>query len=154
MRTTLALAAFAVLTFGAGCARTVDPELVYGSYSVMVSAFGKTDPTVVVAGKGADGVILLNFTHGFTTDYGAINGTGLRVDLDGDRLELAQQPVHVDHSSGEIDGTLTGIGTTGGASLSLTLKVLPSNIILQDANGQPLPAGSTIDYEVAGPKDE
>ena len=135
-----------------GCANAVDPKLVYGSYGVTVSAFGKTDPTVVIASEGADGAIILNFTYGFTTDHGAVNASGLRAELDGSTLKLKEQPVHVDHSTGEIDGMLTGVGTTGGASVSLTLKVLPSNVILKDENNQPLPAGTTVDYEVDGPK--
>lgn len=148
----LAILGLGSIVFGSGCASAVDPKLVFGTYGVQVSAFGKTDEAVVIASQGVDDVILLNFTYGFTTDYDAPNRTGLRATLEDGKLTLAQQPVHVDHSTGEIDGMMTGVGTTGGASVSLTLKVVPSNVILKDESGAPLPAGSTIDYEVEGPK--
>jgi hypothetical protein len=117
----------------------------------MVSAFGKSDPAFVVASEGKD-AILFNFTYGFTTDYGAVNATGIRSHIDGDKLVIDSQPIHVDHSTGLIDGMLTGVGTTGSTNLSLTFHVLPSNVILKDQNGQPLPAGTTVDYEIDGPR--
>jgi hypothetical protein len=135
-----------------GCANAVSISAISGAYAVMVSAFGKTDPDVCVVGPGSDGAVLFDFTYGFTTDYGAPNATGLRAHVDGQKLVLDMQPVHVDHSTGQIDGMLTGVGSTGDTNLALTLKVLPSNIILRDENGQPLPPGSTIDYEVNGPR--
>ncbi len=148
MRTHVVLALL-TLTLGGGCANVVDPKLIYGTYDVMVSAFGKTDTTIAVASEG-DNTLLLAFTAGFSTPYGAENATGLRVGLDGSGLSLDAQPVHVEHSTGILDGTLTGVGRTGGATLSLTLKVLPSNAVVKDANGDPLPAGATVDYEVQG----
>ena len=143
--------ALLLLSFAAGgCASAVDPKLVYGTYTVMVSAFGKSDPTIVVASEGSDGTILLNFTYGITTDYNAVNASGLRSHVDGSELKLDSQPLHVDHSTGAIDGTVIGVGTAGGAKLALTLKVTPSNVTT--INGMPYVAGTTIDYEVDGPK--
>ena len=147
----LAASIAAVLGGGAGCANAVDEKLLLGTYSVMVSAFDKSDPAFVVASEGDD-AILFNFTYGFYTDYGAENATGVRSHIDGDKLVIDEQPIHVDHSTGRIDGTLTGVGTTGSTSLDLTFHVLPSNVILKDPNGQPLPAGTTVDYEVTGPR--
>jgi hypothetical protein len=143
--------AIVCLLGAAGCASAVDEKLLLGTYSVMVSAFGKSDPAFVIASQGND-AILFNFTYGFYTDYGAVNATGIRSHIDGDKLVVDSQPIHVDHSTGQIDGTLTGVGSTGGTSLSLTFHVQPSNVILKDANGQPLPAGSTVDYEIDGPR--
>lgn len=147
----LGLLAVLLATLG-GCANAVDEKLLLGTYSVMVSAFGKTDPAFVVVSPGSDDAILFNFTYGFYTDYGAMNATGLRAHIDGDKVVWDDQPVHVDHSTGQIDGTLTGVATTGATSLQATFHVLPSNVILKDANGQPLPAGSTVDYEIDGPR--
>ena len=97
----------------------------------------------------------LSESHGYRVDNLA-SGTDKWPDhpLMTDMARLHQGRVGGQFWSVYIDGTLTGIGTTGGASISLTLKVLPTNVILQDENGQPLPAGATIDYEVAGPKEE
>ncbi len=147
----LALLALALLGAGAGCANAIDEKVLLGTYSVTVTAFTKSDPAFVVASQGHD-AILFNFTYGFYTDYGAVNETGIRAHIDGDKLIIDQQPVHVDHSTGQIDGMLSGVGTTGSTSLALTFHVLPSNLILKDQNGQPLPAGTTVDYEIAGPR--
>lgn len=138
--------------FSSGCANAVDATLLYGTYNVSVSAFGKSDDTIVSISEGSDSVLLFHFTHGFTTDYDAKNATGLRVGLDGSTLIVDMQPVHVEHSSGTIDGTVTGTGSTGGASVDLVLKVLPTNVAIVGPDGTPLPAGSTVDYTVKGSK--
>ena len=60
---------------------------------------------------GTDDKLLLTFVAGVTTDVGAVNANGLRVDLK--RLvevSLVPQPVHIDHSTGLVSGTVTGDG--------------------------------------------
>jgi hypothetical protein len=149
------LATIGLLGLGAvpsGCARAVDPMLFYGTYPVSVTAFGKSDPTIVVVSDGREGDILFNFTHGFTTEYGAPNATGVRVALDDAELVVESQPIHVEHSSGTIDGTMTGRGTTSGQDIDLTLSVVPTNVIILGPDGQPLPPGTTVDYVVKGQK--
>jgi hypothetical protein len=131
-----------------GCASDdASAKAFYGTYDAMVSAFGKTDPTVLTVSQGDSGVLILDFTQGFTTDVGATNASGLRATLDGGDLKLAAQPVHVDHSTGEIDGTVTGIGTLSGTNLSLTLDVTPNMPVPDDDGGT-----AVIDYEVMGAK--
>jgi hypothetical protein len=127
-----------------GCANAVDEQLLLGTYQVTVSANNKTDPAFVVASAG-DGAVLFNFTYGFYTDYGAPNATGIRGDIDGDQIDFKSQPIHVDHSTGQIDGTLTGVGKQDGMNLGLTFHVTPTNVAA--------PAGSpTYDYEIDGPR--
>jgi hypothetical protein len=138
---------FGLLTAG-GCANDDgSAKAFYGTYSAMVSAFGKTDPTVLTVMQGDDDALILDFTNGFTTDASAANASGLRATLDGGNLKVASQPVHVDHSTGEIDGTVTGVGTLSGTSLSLTLDVTPSNPVPDDDGGT-----AVIDYEVMASK--
>ena len=139
-----------LVVVAAGCAQAVDPKVVYGTYGVTVSAFGKSDPTIVVASQGSEGDILFDFTDGFTTDYDAVNATGLRGHVAGSHIKFDMQPVHVDHSTGQIDGTVTGIGQVNVTLLTLTLSVLPTNVTV--INGMPYVAGTTIDYTIDGPK--
>ncbi len=126
-----------------GCASSIDPKLVYGTYGVTVAAFGKTDPDIVVASQGGDVDLILNFNYGIITDYNAVNATGLRVVFDGDDIRLDKQPIRVTHSSGEIVGTVIGKGTVDGSKVSMTLSVTPTS-------GTTAPAGGTIDYVVTG----
>ena len=155
MRTTvskisLALVATAAAWLGTGCHSSIDPKLVYGTYAVSVSAFGKTDTDTVIATQGMDGSMILDFTYGIETDYNAANSTGLRVTFSGDNIELASQPIRITHSSGYVIGTVTGQGPVDGTKLGLTLDVVPSNLSLLGSDGKPLPPGSTVEYVVAG----
>jgi hypothetical protein len=153
MKTSFAFVGLAVfsclgLCTSSGCASDdANAKAFYGTYDAMVSAFGKTDPTVLTVSEGVSGALILDFTQGFTTDVGAVNASGLRATLDGGNLKLAAQPVHVDHSTGEIDGTVTGIGTLNGTNLSLTLDVTPNSPVPDDDGGT-----AVIDYEVMGSK--
>lgn len=133
----------------AGCASSDNPKLLYGSYDVQVTAFGKTDPDIVTLSEGS-GALLLDFNYGFYTDAGAVNATGIRAKLSDHELKISEQPIHVEHSTGSIDGTVTGKGTATGAELTLTLNVLPVNFVVPDPNGGVLPAGSTVDYTLTG----
>jgi len=155
MSKTARLLAFLSLVTGSaalgGCANAIDLTAFYGTFSVSVSAFGKSDDTIVVASEGLDAV-LFNFTHGFSTDFDAPNATGLRVQLDDTTLNVEKQPIHVDHSSGELDGTVTGTGTATGSTVDIVLKVVPSNVTIIGTDGNPLPAGTTVDYAVKGSK--
>ena len=135
----------------AGCAKSENPELLYGSYDVHVTAFGKTDPDIVTLSEG-HGALLLDFNYGFYTDAGATNATGIRAKLSDHDLKIVEQPIHVEHSTGAIDGTVTGKGTATGAELTITLNVLPVNFAVPDPSGGVLPAGSTVDYTLTGTK--
>ena len=143
-RLALVLCALAPIALSAGCASAVDESLLVGTYQVTVSANDKSDPAFVTVSAG-DNAVLFNFTYGFYTDYGAPNATGIRGDIDGEQIDFKAQPVHVDHSTGQIDGTLTGVGKQSGMTLGLTFHVTPTNVAP--------PAGSpTYDYEIDGPR--
>ena len=135
-----------------GCASGTNPKVLYGSYDVQVTAFGKTDPDIVTISEG-DHALILDFNYGFYTDSGAANASGVRAKLSGHDLKIASQPIHVEHSTGSIDGTVTGQGSADGASLTLTLNVLPINFAVPDGSGGVLPAGSTVDYTLTGGKE-
>ncbi|MEO6950635.1 MAG: hypothetical protein ABI321_02400 [Polyangia bacterium] len=134
-----------------GCASGTNPKLLYGTYDVQVTAFGKTDPDIVTVSEG-NGALILDFNYGFYTDSGAVNASGIRAKLSDRDLKIASQPIHVEHSTGSIDGTVTGQGTADGASLTLTLNVLPVNFAVPDPSGGVEPAGSTVDYTLTGTK--
>ena len=86
-----------------------------GSYSVMISSMGKSDPDVMTVSPGTDGKLLLTFAAGVTTDIGAANANGLRADFnDSSKVSLASQPVHIDHSTGSLSGMVTGDGSLNG----------------------------------------
>ena len=50
----------------AGCHSSFDASGFDGTYDVMVTAFGKTDPDVVVASPGSSGTVLFYFAYGIT----------------------------------------------------------------------------------------
>jgi hypothetical protein len=139
----------------AGCAGA-DPgtiKAVSGNYMVTISAMGRTDPDVLNIAQGTDGKLLFTFTAGITTDAMGPNADGLRVAFDGATLKLDAQPVHVDHSTGTIDGTVTGVGTLNRSGMvGLTLHLLPTNLALPADAGTP-DGGASLDYEVTGTKE-
>jgi hypothetical protein len=134
-----------------GCSSNSESKALYGTtFDLNVSAFGKTDPTTAVVDQGDKSDLVFQFTYGFFTEPGDVNDTGLQVELKGTTLTVNTQPIHVDHSTGPIDGTVTGSGTLNGTSLNLTLNVLPSDFTIFDANHNPVAAGTTVDYTITG----
>ena len=110
----------------------------------MISSMGKTDPDVMTVSPGTDGKLLLTFAAGVTTDVGAVDANGLRADFnDSSKVSLASQPVHIDHSSGSVSGTVTGDGVLkGDGSCDVTLHF-----------ADPAGVGSLQDYEIVGNKE-
>src|SRR5579884_1480158 len=107
--------AFASLIYCAfasfGCGSSAPGTELLGSYGVMISSMGKTDPDVMTVTPGSDDKLLLTFAAGVTTDPGAVNADGLRASYGASKLTLESQPVHIDHSTGSVTGTVTGDGT-------------------------------------------
>jgi hypothetical protein len=126
-----------------GCGSNAAGKAVEGEYSVMIAKDGKSDPDLMIVSPGTDGKELFTFVAGITTDVGAINANGLRADLkDSSRISFDMQPVHIDHSTGSVTGTVTGEGTLNGdGSCDVTLHFLP------EAGSQPQ------DYGITGTKD-
>jgi hypothetical protein len=61
----------------------------------------------------------------------------------------------VDHSTGTIEGTVTGSGTlSSSGAVDLTLHVAPTNFAIQGPDGgAPPPQGTTLDFQVQGAKE-
>jgi len=127
-----------------GCGSNAAGKALEGTYSVMISANGKSDPDVMTVSPGTDDKLLLTFVAGITTDVGAVNANGLRADLmDSSKVTLAAQPVHIDHSTGFVSGTVTGEGTLNGdGSADLTLHFTVESGV-----------GGAQDYTIAGSKE-
>jgi hypothetical protein len=124
-----------------GCNSSSDAKKFYGStYDMQVTAFGKMDEDTAAISEGSDGVLVFDFTYGFTTMSGDPNETGLRVKLSGDKLTIASQPIHVDYSTGVYDGTVTGTGKVATTMLTMTLDVVPMDTTI----------GSMVEYDVTG----
>src|SRR5262249_48644985 len=64
-----------------GCGSNAAGTELLGSYSVMISSMGKSDPDVMTVSPGIDDKLLLSFVAGVTTDVGAVNANGLRADF-------------------------------------------------------------------------
>lgn len=125
-----------------GCGSSAGAKSVIGSYDVMISSLGKSDPDVMTVSEGVGGKLLLTFVAGVTTDPGGPNPNGLKADLHGGSMvSLDLQPVHIDHSTGLVDGNVTGMGTLmGDGSCDLTLHFTAGD-------------GTMQDYEVMGAKE-
>ena len=110
----------------------------------MITSMGKTDPDLMTVSPSVGGNLLLTFAAGVTTDVGAVNANGLRADLmDSSKLTLASQPVHIDHSTGSVSGTVTGDGVLNSdGSCDVTLH------FTSDAG-----VGTPQDYEITGSKE-
>lgn len=137
---------------------TTSAKGIVGSYAVMISRDQKSDPDVMTVAVGAHATVLLTFVAGITTDPMGPNPDGLIATLDGMQLTMKLQPAHVDHSTGLLDGMMSGDGTIApdGSNVSLTLHFQPTNFALRDDAGNPVtvPDGgtATLDYTVTGAK--
>lgn len=143
-----------VFAGAAGCSSdSTSAKGLLGSYSVTISAGGKSDNDVLTLVQGARGRLLLLFELGITTDAMGPNPNGLISSLDGMKLTLDRQPAHIDHSTGTLDGTLTGEGMVApdGSSLVLTLHFSPTNFAF-DGGAATDGGAPTLDYDVSGAK--
>ena len=133
--------AVASLGAAAGCGSGAGTKALIGSYEVMISSMGKSDPDVMTVSPGADGKLLLTFAAGVTTDVSGPNPDGLRGDFgDPSKLTLAAQPAHIDHSTGALTGTVTGGGSLlSSGSCDVLLHFAPAS-------------GAAQDYQVSGTK--
>jgi hypothetical protein len=148
--------------FGSACSDNVSGKSIMGNYAVMISQNGKSDPDIMTILQGSDGVMLLTFIAGISTDADAVNATGLRASLgEGYTLTLAKQPAHIEHSTGLLNGTIWGNGKVTGMDVNLTLHYLPTNFAInqmQDADGgvvltrPDMGPATTLDYDVTGSK--
>jgi len=112
-----------------GCGSNAAGKAVEGEYSVTIAKDGKSDPDLMIVSPGTDGKLLFTFVAGITTDVGAVNANGLRADLkDSSRISFDMQPVHIDHSTGFVTGSVTGEGTLNGdGTCDVTLHFLPES---------------------------
>jgi hypothetical protein len=126
-----------------GCGSSTAGKALLGSYSVMISSMGKSDPDVMTVSPGTEDALLFTFVAGITTDVGAVNANGLRADLKGSSMvTLDAQPAHIDHSTGSLSGTVTGSGTLNGdGSCDIMLHFVSDDMV------------TTQDYEVSGSKE-
>ena len=143
---------------GAGCAGTSDPttlKSLSGNYAVTITTMGRSDPDFLTVSAGAMSKVLFTFTAGITTDPMGPNPSGLRASLDGAMLKLDAQPARIEHSTGTIEGTVTGTGTlTRDGVVALTMHLAPSNFAIQNVDGGSVSVQDggavTLDYELAG----
>jgi hypothetical protein len=126
-----------------GCNSNAPGKELLGSYSVMISSMGKSDPDVMTVSPGTEDKLLLTFAAGITTDVGAVNANGLRADLKSSSMvSLDPQPAHIDHSTGSISGMVTGMGSlSADGSCDVTLHFVSDDMATMQ------------DYEIAGTKE-
>ncbi len=127
-----------------GCNSSAAGKELLGTYGVMISSMGKSDPDVMTVSPGTNDKLLLTFVAGVTTDVGAVDANGLRADLkSSSTVSLVSQPVHIDHSTGSVSGTVTGEGTlSGDGSCDVTLHFTTDAM-----------TGAVQDYEISGMKE-
>lgn len=108
-----------VLAFGwmvGGCRKPTGPEDFAGTYEVMIEANGQSDRTRMFASPGSSGTVLLDFTFG-------ISQLRCRI-VQPDALALDTQSARVQHSTGIMDGVVSGEGTISAeGAVDLTLQV-------------------------------
>ncbi len=133
---------------------------VIGAYTVSIASGGKMDPDIMSISNGAGGTLLFTFVAGITTDAMGINPDGLRGTLDGMNIKVESQPVHIDHSTGQLDGFASADGTIvpDGSTVTLNLHFQPTNFALRDADGGVLPTPdgglALIEYVITGAKQQ
>ena len=145
-----------VLVFIAGCSSaSVSTKLVDGSYDVTITRDGVSDPDVLTIRDGSAGSLLITFVAGVTTDPMGPNADGIRAEIDGSKIVIKPQPAHIDHSTGNLDGTLSGTLTITGGNLDGTLAFVPSSGLITDADGGAVQLGDAgaLAYTLTGTKD-
>lgn len=155
---TIALGLFATTALSGCNSGTLSAKGIVGTYQVQISAMGKSDPDYLALSQGKSGTLLLNFTVGITTDPMGPNAGGLRASTGPNgSIKIAAQPAHIDHSTGQIDGSLAGSGMIApdGSMLMLNLQLTPTNFAVPQGDGGAIPDGgstTTLDYTVTGMK--
>ena len=123
-----------------GCGSSAGGKDLLGSYTVQISTMGKSDPDVMTVSPSADGKFLLTFAAGVTTDVGAVDANGLRMNLSSSKVSIDLQPVNIDHSTGYQTGKVTGDGVLmGDGTCDIFLHFM-------------LAVGGSQDYEIVGAK--
>jgi hypothetical protein len=158
---------FAVLMFFgvlvSACSESVSAKGVIGNYDIMISQSGKTDAAVMTILTGSKGALLITFNAGITTDADGPNADGLRASLgSGQKITIAKQPAHIDHSTGQLNGTIFGDGKVLGDMIMMELHYLPTNFAItqtEDPDGgvvlsrNDMGLSMTLDYAVTGTKE-
>jgi hypothetical protein len=113
-----------------GCGSSPSSKGLIGSYMVMISDATHTTPDsdLLTVTQGSGGDLLLIFEPGITTDPKGPNANGLRAQqTSATKLTLAAQPAYVDHSTGLLEGTISGDGTIGSdGSCDFALHFVPT----------------------------
>ncbi len=154
--------AFALAALLAGCSSSTSVKGVTGTYSVMITYQGISDPDTMTIKPGMNGTVLFTFTAGITTDADGPDPDGLRATLaSATQFQIAPQPATVDHSTGMLTGTMSADGMIGAdGSVMATLHFQPmSGSGIKDADGGfvPIPDGGTgvvLDYTLSGMRDQ
>jgi hypothetical protein len=130
---------------GCGNDSSGEAKMLVGAYNVMITSDGKSDPDVMSISQGTHGDILLTFVAGITTDVMGPNPNGIRCGLSGTNVTIEMQPCHIDHSTGNLDGTVSGMGTImlDGSNLDFMLDFVPTN----------LGGTSMLNYEITGSRE-
>jgi hypothetical protein len=115
-----------------------------GSYMVMITNDSHTDSDVMTVTAGTDDDLLLTFTAGITTDVAGPNPDGLRTslkaatDVKGETdATIAAQQAFVDHSTGSLEGSISGTGTFKTDGIDFKMTFLPMG-------------GSSMAFEITG----
>ncbi len=119
---------------------------VVGTYGITISKDGKQDPDVMSVLQGTQSSLLLTFVAGISTDPRGSNPNGLRCGQQATKLTVLPQPAHITHSTGQLDGMVSGEGTLAldGSTVNFTLHYMPTN----------LAGAATLDYVVEGSKQQ
>src|SRR5690349_18540997 len=116
MRSTISLrlAVLAAALASGACSSSTSTKGFVGTYSVMITYMNVSDPDTLSIKPGTGGTVLLTFAAGITTDVDGPNPDGLRATLpSGTTYKIAPQPAHIDHSTGNLTGSISGDGVVG-----------------------------------------
>jgi hypothetical protein len=148
MRSLLGLMTLAALgSLGAGCGDSTGsapPMALLGSYSVMISANGKSDSDEMTVSPASNNGVLLDFVYGISQ---------VRCQVDGSTgLTIQRQVLHVSHSTGVADGYATGMGTIDASGMvNITLDLVTPGLAPVDG-GTPSDGGTDVKYTITGMK--
>jgi hypothetical protein len=117
-----------------GCSSSTAGKALVGSYNVMIAAGGKSDPDIMTVSLGSNSSLLLTFAAGITTDVGGVNPDGVRATVkSATMINIDAQPAHIDHSTGQLDGSLSGAGIINSdGSCDMTLHFIVGGAATQD----------------------
>jgi hypothetical protein len=147
MRSLLGLTALAALgSLGAGCGSSAPamPTALLGSYTVMISANGKSDSDEMTVSPASDNGVLLDFVYGISQ---------VRCQVDGSTgLTIQRQILHVSHSTGVADGYATGTGSIDqNGMVNITIDLVTPGLAPYDG-GVASDGGADVKYTITGTK--